>query len=257
MRPSKNKGQNFLISYGIANQIVKSANIKSNDHILEIGGGIGILTHALHKTKAKLTVIEKEPLLATHLKQTYDDIEVIIGDAVTLEWPSKVRIISNLPFSVSTPILVKLLHHSIYDAIIMLQKEVANRCLANPNSKEYGRLSVLCNIHSHVKKILDVSPEAFFPKPKVQSQILHFEPRKAPIQTDHEKIELLTQNLFSLRRRTVRAVIRGFLKRKNYSSDVWELIPHKSKRIMELSVEMIEEIFMFLKSENAWPLTNP
>jgi 16S rRNA (adenine1518-N6/adenine1519-N6)-dimethyltransferase len=234
--------------------MINEAKIQPNDHVLEIGGGIGILTNALHKTQAKVTVIEQDRKLGNFLKDTYKNVEIIIGDALKVEWPKNVRVISNLPYSISSPLLVKILHHSSIDAMIMLQKEVAMRCIAAPGSKNYSRLSIVCQLHSNVRKILDVSPDAFIPAPKVQSQVIHLQKKEQSLVADHQEIELLTRNLFSLRRRTVRAVIRGFLKRKQLARDLWDLIPHKDKRVLDLSLEMIEEILNFLKENQAWPL---
>ena len=101
--------------------MINEAKIQPNDHILEIGGGIGILTYALQKTQAKITVIEQDRKLGNFLKDTYEDVEIITGDALKVEWPANIRIISNLPYSISSPLLVKILHHSSIDAMIMLQ----------------------------------------------------------------------------------------------------------------------------------------
>ncbi len=251
---SKSKGQNFLCKYDIVKRMVNEAHIDPNDHILEIGGGLGILTDALVQTGAKITVIEKDRRLAKHLRDIYSSIELIEADALTAKWPQNVRVIANLPYSISTPLLAKIIHHSTKDAMIMLQREVALRCTANPGSKDYSRLSILCNLHCHVKKIMNVPPESFFPVPKVNSQIIHLIPKTSPISIDHISIELLTRNLFSLRRRTLRKVIRGFLKRKGLSEDLWNEIPHKEKRVKDLTLSNIEEIFLFLQENNAWPL---
>jgi 16S rRNA (adenine1518-N6/adenine1519-N6)-dimethyltransferase len=254
LKISKKKGQHFLTKYTIVNRMIRAAKIKTSDHIVEIGGGVGILTHALSQTGAIVTVIEKDPKLADHLQRTFPSINVIQGDALEVEWPEDCRVIANLPYNISSPSLLKILHHSTVDAIVMLQKEVAMRCIAEPKNRNYGRLSVLCHLHAEIAKVMDVPPEAFHPRPKVDSQIIWLKKRPTSLQNSHLDIELLTRNLFSLRRRTVRSVIRGYLKRRDLTEPIWDGVPYSKVRVFELSPIMIDEILTYLLTYDAWPL---
>jgi len=237
--------------------MIDAADISPSDHILEIGGGLGILTDALVDTGAKITVIEKEPKLAEFLRDKYKDlegVEIINDDALLADWPKGARLIANLPYSISSPVLEKVMHEDIKDAMVMLQREVALRCLAKPGSSDYSRISTLCRIHSSVKRIMDLSPESFFPKPKVNSTVISIWKKEPTIENDHEELELLIRNLFSLRRRIVRSVVRGFLKRKDVDENAWEKCPYNQTRIFDLSIKQIDEILTHLKSMDAFPL---
>jgi 16S rRNA (adenine1518-N6/adenine1519-N6)-dimethyltransferase len=257
LRARKQQGQNFLIRYRVVKQMVELAEILPSDHILEIGGGIGILTDALVETGARVTVIEKEKKLADHLQEIHkenDRVKIINEDALDADWPTDCRIVANLPYSVASPIIEKILHRNIGNAMIMIQKEVAMRCIANPGSRDYSRISVLCKIHGSVKRMMDLAPDSFFPKPKVNSTVISIWTHEPKITNSHEDLELLVSNLFTLRRRTVRSVIRGFLKRKTVDPDVWEICPHSDLRVFELSIKKIDEILTHLKNYNAFPL---
>jgi len=253
----KSRGQNFLIRYRVVKQMVDAAKIIPSDHILEIGGGLGILTDALVRTGAQVTVIEKEKKLAEYLRTQYADNErvtIINDDAILAEWPAGARLIANLPYSISSPIIERIMHEDIRDAMIMLQREVALRCLAQPGSDDYSRISTICRIHSSVKRIMDLSPESFFPKPKVNSTVISIWRREPKIENDHEELELLIRNLFSLRRRIVRSVVRGFLKRTDADEAAWEACPYNQTRIFNLSIKQLDEILTHLKSHNVFPL---
>ena len=98
-----------------------------------------------------------------------DSVEIINADVLNVEWPEKVKIVANLPYSISTPIIEKIMHNNVREAYIMLQREVALRCLAEPGSENYSRLSLLCKTHAKISRLMDISPESFVPKPKVNS----------------------------------------------------------------------------------------
>ncbi|MDH5401659.1 MAG: 16S rRNA (adenine(1518)-N(6)/adenine(1519)-N(6))-dimethyltransferase RsmA [Candidatus Heimdallarchaeota archaeon] len=256
-RAIKSEGQNFCIRYRTINQIVKQADISPAEYVLEIGGGLGILTHALSLTGARIDVYETDQILFNHLEEEFkslDTVTIFAEDALNANWPENIRLVSNLPYQHSSKFIIKFLHHQATDAYFMLQKEFAIRCIASPGTKEYGRLSILCQLHSKVIKILDVPSDAFFPKPKVHSSVLHFTRQELETQNDHKDIELLTNNLFTLKRRVLRSVLRGFLKRKNVSEECWEKVPYHDKRINELTAIDLDEILSFLKQNQCWPL---
>ena len=143
IKPSQQKGQNFLINSDVIKFQLAQANISSNDIVLEIGGGLGNLTRCIVNNVKKTYVIEADKKLAQFLQDTYSstsNIEVIIGDAVKVDFPSFTKCISNLPYQISSPITFKLLRHPFEMAILMYQKEFAQRFFAVPGSSDYSRL---------------------------------------------------------------------------------------------------------------------
>ena len=189
IKPKKSLGQNFLIDQNIINLIINSASIKKDDVLLEVGPGTGNLTEKiLFKKPKKLIVVEKDKNLAKNLLEKFHNkIEIINDDILKIneEKLSKSRIVvfGNLPYNISTQILAKWIKlknlNFIYKKLIlMFQKEVADRILANTGEKQYGRLSILSSWKMNVRKIKEVSPNSFYPSPKVKSTILLFEPKK-------------------------------------------------------------------------------
>jgi 16S rRNA (adenine1518-N6/adenine1519-N6)-dimethyltransferase len=205
-------------------------------------------------------VIEKEQKLADHLKTTYEEfpfVHILHDDALVAEWPPYIKVVANLPYSISSPIIEKIVHHSVTDATIMLQREVGLRCLARPGSKDYSRLSILCQIHGITSRLMDVAPQSFFPTPEVSSIVIQFTKQDKSWENDHAELEELAMNLFSVKRRTLRKVVRRFLKRRDVAEEAWEKCPYKSERIFTLSVTQMDEILTHLKATQAWPLAQP
>ncbi len=254
IRPTKTMGQNFLIRYKVVHDIIIAAKIKPSDHILEIGGGLGILSHAILSVTDNLTIIEKDPVLAKHLEKTYPEITVIQGDALKVEWPENVKLIANLPYSISSPIIKRIMHQPILSAIVMVQKEIADRCMSKPGRKDYGRLAVLCSLHSKVSKVFNIDPDAFQPRPKVLSTVIRIDKKEIQLSNSHEEIELLSSNLFTLKRRILRSVLRGFLKRKVDDESVWNNVPYADKRINTITTNELDEILTYLKNHTSWPI---
>lgn len=246
------RGQHFLVNYQTVQNIVLKADLKEGDHVLEIGGGVGILTSALLDRGVDVTVIERDEHLASHLDSIFsDNINLITADALKAEWPKDVKIVANLPYSVGTKIVTRALHHPLQSMTVMLQEEVVNRIVAKPGSKQYGRLPILFTLHGSVRKLFNVPPKFFMPPPRVNSSVLHFTP-KEPLEY-HEDLELLTRNLFFTRNRTVRKVLKGYLKRR---VDLKELdsVPHNEQRINQIGVREITDIYLYLRDHEMWPL---
>ena len=185
----KSLGQNFLIDKNIIDKIVNISQIE-NKNILEVGPGTGNLTSAIIKKKPnKLIVIEKDNKLASTLQNNFGEKIIVLNNDILkineneiIEEP--LTVFGNLPYNISTEILCKWILN-INDKkiwfdylILMFQKEVADRILSNFNSKNYGRLSVISNWKLDIKKICDISPSSFSPKPKVESSLLFFKPKK-------------------------------------------------------------------------------
>ena len=187
--PKKSLGQNFLKDKKILNQIVSLGGIGENDTVIEVGPGTGNLTEEILKKKPKhLTVIEKDKNLIEILKNKFGDkIEIINEDILKFSHNKYINkeiiIFGNLPYNISTQILIKWiriekLENFCKKFILLFQKEVADRIIADDNSKNYGRLSILSSWKLNIKKIIDIKPCSFYPSPKVESSLLILEPKK-------------------------------------------------------------------------------
>ena len=191
-KPKKSLGQNFLKDENILNLIVEKADINKNDDVIEIGPGTGNLTKKiLFKTPRSITVIEKDQNLSNKLKVDFKDKINLINKDFLLMKEKDIKlndniILGNLPYNVSTEILIKLIKtykNSKYKKLLfMFQKEVADRITANYNTKNYGRLSIISQFAMNIYKIKDVGPNCFYPKPKVSSTLLLFIPKKKNLQ---------------------------------------------------------------------------
>ena len=216
IKAKKSLGQNFLIDKNILEKIVNTTKIK-NKTVLEIGPGTGNLTtHILRKKPKKMIVIEKDNELATKLENKFNNQLKIINDDVlkvdeTSLFEDKVIVFGNLPYNISTEILCKWILNLdsnkfwFDNLILMFQKEVADRIISDFNTKNYGRLSIISNWKLKVKKICDIKPSSFFPKPKIDSSLLLFEPKKNFIKIKNSKnLEKITRNFFMHRRKMIK-----------------------------------------------------
>ncbi|MDC0365004.1 16S rRNA (adenine(1518)-N(6)/adenine(1519)-N(6))-dimethyltransferase RsmA [Candidatus Pelagibacter sp.] len=215
IRAKKSLGQNFLTDRNVLEIIVNTTPIKDKN-ILEIGPGTGNLTSfILKKNPKKFYVIEKDNDLSENLNNTFKDQLTIINDDIlnideNLLFNEKVTVFGNLPYNISTEILskwiVNLKDNFWFDyLVLMFQKEVADRIIANFNKSTYGRLSILSNWKLNVKKICDIRPESFSPKPKVDSSLLFFSPKQSFYKIKNPKnLEKVTRIFFSQRRKMLK-----------------------------------------------------
>ena len=215
IKAKKSLGQNFLIDKNILEKITTITDIKDKI-ILEIGPGTGNLTsYILKKNPKKIFVIEKDDNLALNLKNKFDDKLIIINDDVlkideNILFKDKVIVFGNLPYNISTEILSKWiinLKESFWfeSLVLMFQKEVADRIIAKFNTSNYGRLSIICNWKLNIKKVCDIKPGAFYPKPKVDSSLLFFHPKKNFIKLNNPKnLEKVTRIFFNQRRKMLK-----------------------------------------------------
>ncbi len=215
IKAKKSLGQNFLIDNNILEKITKSTDI-FNKTILEVGPGTGNLTsYILKKNPKKMIVIEKDNELASNLKNKfYNQITIINDDILKIDetrlFKEKVTVFGNLPYNISTEILSKWINNLKknfwFDCLVlMFQKEVADRIIAEFNTSNYGRLSILCNWKLNIKKICDIKPASFFPKPKIDSSLLFFYPKKSFIKiNDPNNLEKVTRVFFNQRRKMLK-----------------------------------------------------
>ena len=215
IKAKKSLGQNFLIDQNVIDKIINLIQIK-NKSILEIGPGTGNLTkNIIKKNPKKILLVEKDSRFLELLNKDSNPIIKIINQDVLKIDENKLdddvlTVFGNLPYNISTEILSKwiinLKDNFWFDfLILMFQKEVANRIVANFNTSNYGRLSIICNWKLKIKKICNIKPEAFFPKPKIESSLLYFYPKKNFIKIkDPKNLEKITRIFFNQRRKMIK-----------------------------------------------------
>ena len=215
IRAKKSLGQNFLIDSDIISKIVNTVSITDNE-ILEVGPGTGNLTKEILKNNpSKMYLVEKDNFLAESLKEIIDERIIIFNeDILKFDTSSlsknKIVVFGNLPYNISTEILSTWIvnlkkNYWFSDLILMFQKEVADRIIAQFNTSAYGRLSILANWRLNINKICDIAPESFSPRPKIQSTLIHFTPKKNFVDIkDPLNLEKITRVFFSHRRKMLK-----------------------------------------------------
>jgi len=215
-RPSRRLGQNFLVHHNVIESILRLLDLAPEEDVVEIGAGLGFLTRRLVEAARTVWAIEVDPVLVHKLKTSpigthpalrlmHDDILEVPLDRFL---PShKVKLVGNLPYSISSPVLFRLLdwRERFSSLVLMVQKEVADRIASAPGTKSYGTLSVFCQVHGRIVEKVPVSPEAFFPKPKVRSAILKIELYDEPLIPAPELplFRALVRAAFGQRRKTL------------------------------------------------------
>ncbi len=222
-RPRKRFGQHFLHERGVIERILRALNPQPGEVMVEIGPGRGALTRGLVGRVGELHVVEFDRDLVDWLRQAYtpDQLTVHSADALSFDFRAlrhdqrRLRVIGNLPYNISTPLLFHLLDQmdTVQDMLFMLQKEVVDRMAAAPGGKEYGRLSVMIQWRARVEKLFDVPPGAFTPPPKVDSSVVRLVPHAAPpIEVaDPARFEAVVRAAFAHRRKTLRNNLKGLV----------------------------------------------
>ena len=253
---NKNLGQNYLIDKNKRNQIIGFGDVDKNDVVLEIGTGIGTLTNELAKKAKKVIAIEQDEnickILTKRLKdEKIDNVELINDDALKVDFPKFNKIISNLPYQISSPITFKFLEYDFDLAILMYQKEFADRMNGEVGSKNYSRLSAMLYFKCNVETLTNVSAESFIPKPKIDSTVVKLTPKENRISDDDFKIySNFTKALFQHRNKKIKNALidsrhiisnidKKILKKRLNAIEDDELNEYLSKRVVELTPEEI------------------
>ena len=217
LAPKKSLGQNFILDFNLLRRIVKSAKLVQGDTVVEVGPGPGGLTRSILETQIDaLIAIEKDSRCIQALKNTILDPRFTLLEADALDFDytklphTNLKIIANLPYNISTILLVDWLKiiQRFESLTLMFQKEVAQRIVAKPGSKDYGRLSVITQWVCDPKILFDLSPEAFTPAPKVFSSIVQFIPLRKSLEVPFEIMELITRAAFGTRRKMLRSSLK-------------------------------------------------
>lgn len=229
-KPRKRFGQNFLQKQDIIEDILRAIRPQSNDLMVEIGPGLGALTRPLAKVLKQLHVVELDRDIVKTLREKYEgcsNSNVVIheGDALKFDFASlgsNLRVVGNLPYNISTPLLFHLAEQidCVHDIHAMLQKEVVERMVAAPDTAAYGRLSVALQYRFEMEKVLDVGPDAFYPQPKVDSAVVRMLPRvtREPKATDEALFARIVTTAFSQRRKTLRNTLRNILEMADFEA---------------------------------------
>ncbi len=257
-KPKKFLGQNFLVDENIAKKIVSSLEIKPDDIVIEIGPGQGVLTKYISAQTDKLIAVELDRSIHEKLSAEYSgkakiihkdflkfDLEKDINEIldVSISGKMKVKVIGNIPYNITTEILFRLFDSAeiMESAVLMMQKEVAKRLTAQPNTKDYGILAVQTQFSSAPKILFNVPPTAFFPKPNVESSIVRFSFNENKYRVaDKQLFKSLVRNSFSQRRKTMKNSLRNFCEANNISLDKLEF--DFSRRAESLSVQEFTEL---------------
>ena len=195
-KPKKRFGQNFLQDENILNNIVKEINPQPNDSIVEIGPGYGALTQKLISATANLIAVEIDNEIAINLKEKFPQLRLISEDFLETDLSElfiegkKLRIVGNIPYNITSPILFKLIENNklIKDAVFMVQLEVAKRMTAQRGTKDYGILAVVLKYFTEAKLCFKISPNVFFPKPKVFSALVHIRFKEIGVSEEEQKL---------------------------------------------------------------------
>lgn len=261
--PKKGLSQNFLIDGNIIRKIVETANVQPGDYVLEIGPGPGSLTEALLEKGAHVIAVEKDHMLANSLERLQkhsgtlkvycqDVMEFPIGDIFSklLGKDKKAKVIANLPYHVTTPILAQLAPmHQIFSSLtVMVQEEVARRFTARPGTHEYGSFSVFLNFYTNPRYAFTVSQHCFYPEPKVQSAVVILELKAPPKVSDQDQFFVMTRTAFSHRRKMLRGSLRELYKPEDVEKALAAIGLTPTSRPEELSLDQFLALFETLNN---------
>jgi 16S rRNA (adenine1518-N6/adenine1519-N6)-dimethyltransferase len=260
---SRRMGQNQVIDPSFLKKMIDYANVTERDVVLEIGAGVGNLTLMLADRARTVIAVEKDEKLVEILRKRLKgrtNVRLLQGDFLDMDLPEFNKIVSNLPYSISSEIMFRLLEFNFDLAVLMFQKEFAERLVAKPGSENYGRLTVNTYYRAEVELLEEVPPTAFFPQPKVSSAIVRLKPRKPPFTVKEEKVfSDVVRALFQHRRQLVRnALLHSFseifpgkkMDKSEIRSFLNESLPRKllETRVVDLTPENFGEIANLITS---------
>ncbi len=244
----KKLGQNFLTDRNITKKIVLLSGAVPEDHVLEIGPGFGALTREIVECSSQVTVVEKDPKLAAFIRTEYPQLNLIEGDFLqtdleVLAKDKPLRVLGNIPYSITSPILFKLLEHrrSFLSATLMMQHEVAMRIVAKPCTKEYGILAVQIQAFCEVNYLFKVGRKVFRPQPGVDSAVIKITPKKNDPIEDAEGFRKFVRTAFHQRRKTLQNNLKDIYNIELVNGDTLKL------RAEALSIDEFFQLFSHLK----------
>ncbi|MFX1261664.1 MAG: 16S rRNA (adenine(1518)-N(6)/adenine(1519)-N(6))-dimethyltransferase RsmA [Promethearchaeota archaeon] len=236
--PDRSLGQSFLVNPITAQKIIECANLDSDATVLEIGGGLGMLSEKLAESAGRVYVIEVDNRLVLALREIlsdYPNVDVIHGDALAVDLPEVDKVVSNLPYSISSPITFRLLEEGRFDfAILMYQSEFAQRLIAEPGSSNYSRLSVDAQYLATIKEVMHVPATDFYPVPAVDSTVVRIEVRKdGALAQDKSILFWLVHGIYSYPNKVLRKALRIWLKNIGQDSQLADEIIGKAAGTVE------------------------
>lgn len=251
VRPEGRSDQHFLVDERVLDRIVGYAPEVEDGHALEVGGGVGNLTQRLTEKYDRVTVVELDRELARFLDGEFgDNVEVLQGDAVDVPLPEFDVSVSNLPYSASSPVLFRLLPRA-KPLVVTVQKEFADRVVAQPGEDDYGRLSVTAGRYARAEIVETVPPSAFEPEPEVESAVLRFEPRQDVGELQDAFFDDVVRAVFTQRRKTLRNALRNTTHITGIDEERVYEVPEEllSKRPGKMTPEEFEHVADSLRSE--------
>ncbi|MFQ5833044.1 MAG: 16S rRNA (adenine(1518)-N(6)/adenine(1519)-N(6))-dimethyltransferase RsmA [Candidatus Thorarchaeota archaeon] len=231
--PDRKLGQSFLADPSTAREIVETSKLDRKTSVLEIGGGLGVLSEMIARVSKRVHVIEVDPGLVRALRDVldeYDNVEIIHGNALDVDLPQVDRIVSNLPYSISSPITFRLLNEMDFEfAVLMYQSEFAERLLAEPGSQNYSRLSVGIQYLARVVEVLHVPAESFYPIPAVDSKVVRIEPRTdGTFAQEKEVFFWVVHGIYSYPNKQVRKALGIWFKNLGHDKDLADEVIRRS-----------------------------
>jgi 16S rRNA (adenine1518-N6/adenine1519-N6)-dimethyltransferase len=248
--PNKLHGQNFLVDEEVAKREVAAADIKSSDVVLEIGPGLGALTEVILQEGCQVIAVEKDPSFVRVLTERFksEDLEIVNADVLKMDLPEFDKVVSNIPYAISSPLTFKLLAHNFSLGVLTYQEEFARRLVALPGTRDYSRLSVAAYYYAEAEILETLPPSAFYPMPRVNSAVVRLTPKKAPpFDVDENLFFKLLEGIFTVKKKTVKNALLLLEKTVGIDVDI-DRVPQEllQKRVFQLLPEEIAIISEFV-----------
>jgi len=245
IRPKKRLGQSFCIDDDVLRRMVGYSNLCEDDTVLEVGAGLGFLTKHLLETAKRVIAVEVDPRLATALRDELEDrenVELIEGDVLKTRLPEFNKVVANPPYSISSPLIFKILKRNFESAVLTLQRELAERLVAHEGKRDYGRLTVMTNYRADIEILEYLPKKTFYPQPDVESAVVRINPREKSFGIlDEETFSDVVRGLFTQRKRKARNALLSFVRAKGHNKKeakiLIEGLPYLEARIYTLAPE--------------------